>query len=321
MGAQGDCDFVLAHPSRHCLTRNYVAHKFPSFHDTKTMQKLIQRQSKFSQFSELIESAPHGLLHFVIGGKKGDFSGMMSPNDPFFWLHHAYLDKVWHDWQMHSPSRFSQYNGKHRGHQVNMFDRMAPWKLPIHSTFNITELCYQYQPFSKLAGNKPQPLPVNPPNKAPIAIQPIGDLPTSTKSIHSSNNSDIPFATKTPSNDPLKNSRIQPNLFTISPNNTTNIHLQSMTESQQKFLVDGDLVDVIHESSSKSSESPIPDEWIKHHGLDVKKFRENEHILISLANEDVAESKQTTANSSFSSVSCSYKNLFVVLFLVFVNFI
>jgi hypothetical protein len=51
------------------------------------MAKLVSRKGKFEEFSDLMEGAPHGAAHIMIGGKKGDFSGMMSPNDPFFWLH------------------------------------------------------------------------------------------------------------------------------------------------------------------------------------------------------------------------------------------
>ncbi len=43
-------------------------------------------------------SAPamHNRVHVWIGG---DMAPGSSPNDPVFFLHHAYVDKIWHDWQ------------------------------------------------------------------------------------------------------------------------------------------------------------------------------------------------------------------------------
>lgn len=201
------------------------------------MQKLVQKYNKFVQFSDLIEGAPHGLVHFTIGGKKGDFSGMMSPNDPFFWLHHTYLDKLWNDWQRHSPERFRQYNGKHRGRQVDASDRMSPWNLPIYETFNILDLCYEYLPFSKQK-----------------------------------------FQTGKSSNEILQQ--------TDPIDSAKNLQLKQTDKTVLNMLVDGDLVESIEEFNNAKQASPIPDEWIKHHGLDLEKFRKNEKIINDLENED-----------------------------------
>lgn len=49
--------------------------------------------------------AMHVQVHAWVGGSWGAFtSGHMnthpSPNDPIFFMHHAYLDKIWNDWQL-----------------------------------------------------------------------------------------------------------------------------------------------------------------------------------------------------------------------------
>ena len=110
------------------------------------MAKLIARKGKFSEFSNLM--APH----IMIDGKGGDFSGMMSPNDPFFWLHDAYIDKLWNDWQ-HSESsgkRMNEYNGKHCGKSVSQFDLLKPWNIAVQETFDIEkDLFYRYEPYSR----------------------------------------------------------------------------------------------------------------------------------------------------------------------------
>jgi len=50
----------------------------------------------FTAFSSALEG-PHGTVHNVIGGT---MSGSRSPADPIFWLHHAFIDKLWADWQV-----------------------------------------------------------------------------------------------------------------------------------------------------------------------------------------------------------------------------
>jgi tyrosinase len=49
----------------------------------------------FRAFSTALES-PHGRVHNVVGGT---MATSRSPADPVFWLHHAFLDKLWADWQ------------------------------------------------------------------------------------------------------------------------------------------------------------------------------------------------------------------------------
>ncbi|MER6565991.1 tyrosinase family protein [Streptomyces sp. NPDC001093] len=42
----------------------------------------------------------HNRVHVWVGGQMG--TGV-SPNDPVFWLHHAYVDKLWAEWQRRHP--------------------------------------------------------------------------------------------------------------------------------------------------------------------------------------------------------------------------
>lgn len=46
-------------------------------------------------FEPSFESAPHNLVHNIIGGVMSD---MQSPIDPIFWLHHANVDRLWVAW-------------------------------------------------------------------------------------------------------------------------------------------------------------------------------------------------------------------------------
>ena len=50
----------------------------------------------FTGFQTLLEGTVHGGTHNAVGG---DMAGSASPTDPLFWLHHAFIDKTWADWQ------------------------------------------------------------------------------------------------------------------------------------------------------------------------------------------------------------------------------
>jgi len=65
----------------------------------------IDPQSTYAKFSELLESGEasgsevpvhHNIVHGMIGGTMGAFE---SPADPLFFLHHAWVDYKWWEWQ------------------------------------------------------------------------------------------------------------------------------------------------------------------------------------------------------------------------------
>lgn len=65
----------------------------------------------------------HNRVHEWVGGSMGPGT---SPNDPIFFLHHAFVDKIWADWeQMHPSSRFEPQTDGPAGHTWT--DAMYPW--------------------------------------------------------------------------------------------------------------------------------------------------------------------------------------------------
>lgn len=65
----------------------------------------------------------HNLVHKRIGGS---MNPMSSPNDPVFFLHHCFVDKLWADWQRKHPSQPYPPSGTVRyGHGLD--DEMRPW--------------------------------------------------------------------------------------------------------------------------------------------------------------------------------------------------
>ena len=66
----------------------------------------------------------HNRVHVWVGGS---MMPMTSPNDPVFWLHHCFIDKLWADWQVAHPDDASYLptSGAAPGHNLN--DPMPPW--------------------------------------------------------------------------------------------------------------------------------------------------------------------------------------------------
>jgi tyrosinase len=65
----------------------------------------------------------HNRVHVWVGGSMGPAS---SPNDPVFFLHHCFIDKLWADWQVANPGQgYLPVSGGPAGHNLN--DAMQPW--------------------------------------------------------------------------------------------------------------------------------------------------------------------------------------------------
>ncbi len=65
----------------------------------------------------------HNRVHVWIGGQ---MATGVSPNDPVFWLHHCFIDKLWADWQrLHPTSGYLPTAGT--ANVVDLNDTMRPW--------------------------------------------------------------------------------------------------------------------------------------------------------------------------------------------------
>jgi hypothetical protein len=80
----------------------------------------------------------HGTVHISIGGVMGT---MRSPRDPFFWLHHGYIDKVWAGWQT-GP------NGTDPTNMNEIMPRSPDIPRQVSGTVDIAALGYTYVEFS-----------------------------------------------------------------------------------------------------------------------------------------------------------------------------
>eukprot|EP01133_Synstelium_polycarpum_P018882 gene18882-22585_t len=162
-----------------CLTRLYSPFYMSNIPSPVLLHKIMNQSADFSSLRISVESGPHNNFHHGIGG---DMAGDASPNDPMFWSHHSFIDKIWSDWQSINPTAGAIYNGGNCNtscstqilchHQPSLLTDIlvASPNVTVGHVMNISKLGYKY---SASVGTKvaevddvtgePIKLPQNPP--------------------------------------------------------------------------------------------------------------------------------------------------------------
>lgn len=104
-----------------------------------TLMALINRRAEgnwtWGEFSDAVETA-HNQVHSAIGGDMF-FTGT-SPNDPVFYLHHVFVDKLW--WDRQQVFQGNEYGGTHTFRTRNETSNTT-----VTTTVNVTsEFVFQY---------------------------------------------------------------------------------------------------------------------------------------------------------------------------------
>lgn len=104
-----------------CLRREFVR-DHPYIPPPNYINDVIHFPAKpWKKFAEEIRIQIHNPLHEKIGGH---MNSPGAPNEPVFWFHHTFIDKLWNDWQNNSPEhKFNDYflkNATNDMHMVNM---------------------------------------------------------------------------------------------------------------------------------------------------------------------------------------------------------
>ncbi|ORX86630.1 Di-copper centre-containing protein, partial [Basidiobolus meristosporus CBS 931.73] len=140
--------WIMNTPQPHCLRRKWNKGKqISAFYPPELLSKILNEAKSYSEFRTAIEAAPHGLVHVNIGSDGGDISTMWSPNDPVFWLHHSFVDKIWSDFQLLKPALAKTYDGKDKANRtVTLDDVIAPFNVRVADILdtNSPPLCYRY---------------------------------------------------------------------------------------------------------------------------------------------------------------------------------
>lgn len=83
----------------------------------------------FTSFSQTLEGGIHGRPHNWVGGLMG---GARSPADPVFYLHHAFVDMLFAQWQLRNPTlAYEQYNGG-----PAFTDPVQPWPATVQDVWD-----------------------------------------------------------------------------------------------------------------------------------------------------------------------------------------
>jgi hypothetical protein len=138
----------VTNPSRKCLQRKYDKNgntELSSFSSKEVVQSTIDGNNKYSNFRSSIQGNIHNLPHNYIGGGKFDMATLFSPNDPLFYLHHAFIDNMWFQWQSKKESRFDEYNSI--GGTVSKNDKLVALDGIVGDVLDPRKgsLCYKYE--------------------------------------------------------------------------------------------------------------------------------------------------------------------------------
>ncbi|KAJ4129033.1 hypothetical protein NW768_007562 [Fusarium equiseti] len=136
--------------TEHCLSRN--VNEFNSTLGNETYVEECHQTTNFKDFWETGGMTTHGAGHSGIGGVMEDIDA--SPGDPLFYIHHAFVDRLWWKWQSEDPAtRLYQLGGpvKQGGSEETTLDYiMTTYGIrPNVTVRNVMDiqggfLCYDY---------------------------------------------------------------------------------------------------------------------------------------------------------------------------------
>ncbi|KXN67707.1 Di-copper centre-containing protein [Conidiobolus coronatus NRRL 28638] len=133
-------------PNPKCLQRRYDQNdntELSSFSSKEDVQSSIDGNDKYSDFRSSIQGNIHNSPHYYIGNEDFDMAQLYSPNDPLFYLHHAFIDNMWFQWQSKKESRFDEYNTN--SGEVSKNDKLVALSGKVGDVLDPRKgLCYKY---------------------------------------------------------------------------------------------------------------------------------------------------------------------------------
>ncbi|KAK4644981.1 hypothetical protein QC761_300971 [Podospora bellae-mahoneyi] len=103
--------FRISPDNPKCITRNI--NNFSASGASPEIVAGCLGQEDWLSFWACAEGRPHGAGHGGVGAEMGN--PISSPSDPTFWMHHAWLDRLWAQWQDLRPEvRLGEMGGNNR---------------------------------------------------------------------------------------------------------------------------------------------------------------------------------------------------------------
>jgi len=223
----------VQYPTPHCLIRGFnpSGAGMSTLTTTEALGQLTRNSKDYTTFEEGLQYGYHAVLHNTVGGVSGDMAQMYSPNDPIFFMHHMFVDKLWHDWtQSHAQATYLPTNERNQ--------KMMPLGLTIQDLEHVENNCYTYaQPaggvIKKPAVSTPatnKPAVSTPATNSDTAAAGVSSQTTSPAVITSALSSAPPSASAITTNTPAVTS-VPPKMVTSSSTFTTVIAGTTITSS------------------------------------------------------------------------------------------
>ncbi|MFD5510787.1 tyrosinase family protein [Streptomyces sp. NPDC127051] len=146
-------NWEFAYPNHHALTRS-TSQTIDPFYSAADIETALVSSATYDSLRRWIEANASGHFLSSIGGNLGDLSTMFSPNDPLYWVHTCFMDRLWAEWQARNPSLANPYNGSDN---VRSSDKLLPFDVTVASTLDTRALGYDYARFSAVI--PPQTIP------------------------------------------------------------------------------------------------------------------------------------------------------------------
>lgn len=131
----------------HCLARNGDGSL--TSHCNQEYVNLCGRYPDYAGLSNCVELGYHGYGHLGVGAVMSDVQ--TSVGDPFFWLHHAFIDRALRLYTNNNPQWLTQINGNDRAGNpltldttINTYGMMPDLRIRDILDTTGTTLCYKY---------------------------------------------------------------------------------------------------------------------------------------------------------------------------------
>jgi hypothetical protein len=176
-------------PQPHGLRRQWSnGTRIAAWASAEIINSAIASSGSYDTLRRAIEPVPHGKVHVNVGGDMSTLNG--SPNDPLFWVFHAYVDKIWADWQnAHLTSALTSYGGRNADGSAGRLSDTLPGFGPdtVQSVMDTRSaaLCYAYA--ERTASSAPTL-----PRAASAAPVPVAGAAPTTTTVTSSQNPAAP---------------------------------------------------------------------------------------------------------------------------------
>lgn len=174
------------YPNPHCLNRQWDGgNRISALYSTDVINRVgTSAANNYDTLRRSIEMNPHGAVHVNIGG---DMANMWSPNDPIFYVHHAFVDKIWAMWQAKGAG--SAYNGVGLNNRpATLNDELPSYPgVKVSLTMDTKNLCFYYAelvlaPPTPAPGSVPPPVPTPGSAPPPTVTRPATPPPPTTVS-------------------------------------------------------------------------------------------------------------------------------------------